>query len=216
MQTLRVTADSIEIGERHRSLNEDACARLMASMKEIGLKQPISIRIVDLMVIDGHECEGVPVLVAGRHRLEAARRLGWSHIDCFEVEDDPVSAELWEIAENLHRCDLTREQRDEHIRRYGELLATRDAEIQVVQNEPPEIGYGKPPPQTKGIALRIAEETGLSRSTVRRALAGEQSRGRRPQRAAGKQLESLKRAWREAGPEARRMFLDSIQRKEAA
>lgn len=212
MQTLRVSPESIEIGERHRSLSEDACARLMASMKEIGLKQPISIRIVDLMMIDGQEVEGVPVLVAGRHRLEAARRLGWSHIDCFEVDDDPVSAELWEIAENLHRCDLTKEQRDEHIRRYARLLAARDAEqIQVRQNVASEIGYKSPPPQQHGVARRIADETGLSKRTIERALKPAPS-PRRPLSSTGKQVESLKRAWREAGPEARRMFLDSVER----
>lgn len=27
--------------------------------------------------------------------------------------NDPISAELWEIAENLHRCDLTKEQLDQ-------------------------------------------------------------------------------------------------------
>jgi hypothetical protein len=34
-------------------------------------------------------------------------------------------AEMWEIAENLHRLDLTKEQRDDHIRRYAELLEAR-------------------------------------------------------------------------------------------
>jgi ParB-like chromosome segregation protein Spo0J len=104
------------------------------------------------------------------HRLEAAKRLGWTHIDCIEVDDDPISAEMWEIAENLHRLDLTKEQRDEHIRRYAELLERRAAEIPVVQNEPVEIGYGKPPARPKGLARQIAEETGLSKSTVQRAL----------------------------------------------
>lgn len=79
---------------------------------------------------------------------------------------------MWEIAENLHRAGLSKEQRDEHIRRYAELLATRE-EIQVGQNVQPEIGYKKPPPQTKGVAQQIADETGLSARTVRRVLAPE-------------------------------------------
>ncbi|WP_066553712.1 hypothetical protein [Croceicoccus bisphenolivorans] len=61
------------------------------------------------------------------------------------------------------------EKRDEHIRRYAELLEGR-AKIQVTQNAAPEIGYKQPPPQKKGIPRQIAEETGLSVDTVRRAL----------------------------------------------
>jgi len=171
MQTISLRTEIVEVIERHRALDNAACDRLAASMREIGLCQPISIRIADMMVIDGKEVEGVPVLVAGRHRLEAAKRLGWSHIECIEVDDDAVSAEMWEIAENLHRLDLTKDQRDKHIRRYAELLDGRRAkEIQAPQDAAPEIGYRKPPPQTKGVARQVAEETGLSVDTVRRAL----------------------------------------------
>ena len=46
-------------------------------------------------------------------------------------DDDALKAEVWELAENLHRCDLTKEQRDEHIRRYGEVL-----ELRAVQSAP--------------------------------------------------------------------------------
>lgn len=120
-----IRVDDIEIGERHRALSEDAVSRLAASMKNIGLRQPITVRIVDEMVLDGELTSGVPILVAGRHRLAAAQSLGWSHIDCLEVDDNAVEAEMWEIAENLHRIDLTKEQRDEHIRRYADLLETK-------------------------------------------------------------------------------------------
>lgn len=73
---------------------------------------------------------------------------------------------------DARQLDLTKDQRDEHIRRYAELLEARIAaeKIQVRQNDAPEIGYGKPPPQTKAPAARIAEETGLSVRTVQRAL----------------------------------------------
>lgn len=171
MRALSVRVEDIEIGERHRALSNESCDRLAASMKDIGLRQPISIRVIDMMVIDGREVEGVPVLVAGHHRLEAAKRLGWSHIDCVEVDNDAIKAEMWEIAENLHRLDLTKDQRDEHIRRYAELLeASREvispqnaAKLKTDDNPK---GAGRP----QGIPRQIAEETGLSVDTVRRAL----------------------------------------------
>lgn len=167
MQTLSIHVDDIEIGERHRSLSDDACNHLASSMKEIGLKQPITVRVVDEMEIDGKAVSGVPVLVAGRHRLEAAKRLGWSHIDCIEVDDDELAAELWEIAENLHRLDLTKDQRDQHIRRYAELLERRR---EVVPQDAAKPKSGPQGGRPKSIAREIADATGLSDDTVRRAL----------------------------------------------
>ncbi len=154
--------DDIVIGERLRALSTDAVARLAGSMRDIGLRHPISVRVVEEMELDGRLTSGVPVLVAGAHRLAAAKELGWSHIDCIEVEDDPVQAELWELAENLHRCDLTKEQRDAHFRRYAELVDERRAAVcgQVVQK----------PGRPKETAAIIAEETGFSQRTIRRAL----------------------------------------------
>lgn len=166
MQVLSIRTDDIEIGERHRALSNDAVARLAASMRDNGLRQPITIRVVDEMMLDGHLTAGVPVLVAGRHRLAAAQSLGWSHIDCIEVDDDAVSAEMWEIAENLHRLDLTKEQRDEHIRRYAELLEAQATIPQQNAAVLPKRGPGQP----KAIPRQIADETGLSVDTVRRAL----------------------------------------------
>lgn len=165
---LRVT--DIVIGERHRTLSADAVTRLAASMGDIGLKQPISVRLVDEMIVDGELTAGVPVLVAGAHRLAAAKELGWSHIDCIEVEDDPIKAELWELAENLHRCDLTKEQRDQHIRRYAELLEKQRADVidtPLAQQSPRQVG------RPKSITQEIADNTGLSRDTVRRAIKNE-------------------------------------------
>lgn len=211
MKTIALHPDDIEVGERHRALSSDAVQRLSASMSDIGLQQPITIRLVDEMEIDGKVVSGVPVLVAGAHRLAAAKLLGWPSIDCIEIADDEIAAELWEIAENLHRCDLSKEQRDEHIRRYAELLEAR-RKIQVPQNAAPEIGYAKPPPQTKGVARQVAEQTGLSVDTVRRAL------NPKPQLVEVKdeldvvaaQADAIVRAWNRACSEARALAMEQI------
>lgn len=209
MQTLPVDPESIFVGERHRALNDEAVERLQASIKELGLKHPIAIRVVDEMEIDGQTVAGVPVLVTGRHRLEAVRRMGWQRVDCVEVEDDVLKAELWEIAENLHRCDLTKEQRDEHIRRYAELLEAQSvistqnaAKLKTASNPK---GAGRP----QETASKIAAATGLSKDTVRRAL--------NPPRpaplpasdidVADNQFRALMSAWNRAGAEARERFI---------
>ena len=78
--------------------------------------------------------------------------------------------ELSALAENLHRLDLTKEQRDEQIRRYAELLEAKAR--QVPQDAAPVLSDGRRrgPQHNKGVPRQIAEETGLSVDTVRRAL----------------------------------------------
>ncbi len=67
---------------------------LASSMSEIGLLQPITVTKANR-------------LVAGRHRLEAARSLGWEKIPAIVVEEDELRNRLAEIDENLQRFDLT-------------------------------------------------------------------------------------------------------------
>lgn len=70
----------------------------------------------------------------------------------------------------VHRLDLTKEQRDGHIRRYAELLEAR-ADVQSRQTVAIESkrddGRGHRP---QGVASQVAAETGLSVRTVQRAL----------------------------------------------
>lgn len=106
-----------------------------------------------------------------REKAVPVARLGWSHIDCIEVHDDEVQAELWEIAENLHRLDLTKDERDRHIRRYAELLEIRQSDLQSRQSvaieSKREDGRGH---RQQGIAAQVAKDTGLSKRTIERAL----------------------------------------------
>lgn len=208
---LTLHPDDIEVAERHRTLCNDAVDRLAKSMADIGLRQPITVRVVEEMEIDGQMTSGVPVLVAGAHRLAAAKRLGWDKIDCIEVADDPVEAELWEIAENLHRLDLSKEQRDEHIRRYAELLeARREVSRQNGAKPPAATPAGGRP---KGVAREVAEQTGVSVRTVQRALNPAPPEPKAPlpdYDVVTVQFNALMAAWNRAGSEARGRFIDSI------
>ncbi|WP_293778964.1 hypothetical protein [Sphingosinicella sp.] len=67
------------------------------------------------------------------------------------------------------RLDLTKDERDRHIRRYAELLEIRAKEV-LLQNEPKPISSPEGGRPKTSIAQQIAEETGLSKSTVQRAL----------------------------------------------
>jgi len=141
-------------------------------------------------------------------RRSARKRLGWARIDCIEIEDNALTAELWEIAENLYRCDLTKEQRDEHIRRYAELLEAQEAAV-ISQQSASKLKTDANPKgagRSEGTASKIARATGLSKDTVRRALNPPKPRSAppTPKRAVDvtdDQFRALMSAWNHAGPD---------------
>ncbi len=67
-------------------------------------------------------------MIAGLHRLEAAKLLGWETIEAQEFEGDAVAAELAEIDENLMRNDLTVLEQGEHLARRQELVGFKQGD----------------------------------------------------------------------------------------
>ncbi len=169
MELVRIGADFVRVPTGRRPVDMERVKALAESIDKIGLQTPVTV----WMERDGDN--DVPHLVAGAHRVAACKMLGID-VDAFVTNADEIDRELWEIAENLHRAELTKEQRDAHIRRYAELLRAREEAERERALQSPQIaaieskradGRGHRP---KGIARKIAEETGLSDDTVRRAL----------------------------------------------
>ena len=72
-----ILVSGIIIDRRQRSLDVAKVNELAASIQKIGLRTPITVRIVhDILGDDGRMCSEVPMLATGRHRLEAYRILG--------------------------------------------------------------------------------------------------------------------------------------------
>lgn len=116
--------------KNRRPLNEDAISTLMASIEKVGLQYPITVREVDYWFDDQQgEQDGAYVLVAGAHRLEACKRLGMFHIEANVEAWDEKTARMWEIAENLHRADLTVLQRDEHVSEWIRLAELQSSQV---------------------------------------------------------------------------------------
>jgi ParB family chromosome partitioning protein len=113
---ITLSYDEIYIDGPRRPITEAAVARLVESIGKIGLLNPPTVRAVDYLndPIDG-ELHGAYVLVAGRHRVEACKRLGIENIECSLVDVDATGARMMEIAENLDRSELTALERDEHV-----------------------------------------------------------------------------------------------------
>ena len=95
---LRAPLDSIEPNPRQprESFDEDALEELAASIKELGVLQPLLVR----------EKAGGYELIAGERRLRAARRAGLSDVPVMVVEADDRGSLERALVENIHRSDL--------------------------------------------------------------------------------------------------------------
>lgn len=123
MRTQRVKVSDIHVGARKRTaINPETVRTIAASIKEIGLQNPISICFRDNIEIDGELVDGVGCLVSGAHRREALMSLGpkFEYVDAV-VFDDEIAARKWEISENLHRAELSVLERSEHIAEWIDL-----------------------------------------------------------------------------------------------
>jgi ParB family chromosome partitioning protein len=95
---------------RLRARRPEKVAELAESMKAQGLLQPIVLRPASEDFRDGY------LLVAGRHRYEAACLLKWESIRATIFADMAAdTAELAEIDENLIRADLSPAERALHM-----------------------------------------------------------------------------------------------------
>jgi len=156
--------DEIVVGERLRKeLKEDAVLELMQSIQRLGLRQPPTIRIE----IDERNRE-TAFLVAGLHRLEACKRLGMTAIECWKFSGSETEGRLWEIAENLHRAELTPDERDEHIREWFKLTKQEDKMAAGGHfSENATVGAGR---GNEGGLREFTREFNLPRTTVQEAL----------------------------------------------
>lgn len=153
MKSERVSIDVIEISPSHRRANPATVASLAESMGRIGLMQPIQIYAPD---------DQTALLVSGRHRLEAARSLGWEEIDAFLVDGDKIDLRLREISENLHRAELTVQERSEQIAEWADLCEQKAKVSQLVTP------LGGHQPKESGVR-KAAKELGLGAMDVSRA-----------------------------------------------
>jgi ParB family chromosome partitioning protein len=93
-----IPVDQIHVEDRLRSVNPDHAALIAESFRANGQMTPIEVR---------RDEAGKFVLVAGAHRLAAARLAEMDQIAAIITDADEDQARLREIDENLCRRDLT-------------------------------------------------------------------------------------------------------------
>src|SRR5258706_7495442 len=107
-EPVKIDTGSIVVPKGHREIDQEAIAGLADSIQTIGLQHPITVR---------RGADGECVLIAGRHRLEAYKRLGIPRISARIMEEG--LGRLWSISENLRRVDQSRLDRADAIVSYA-------------------------------------------------------------------------------------------------
>lgn len=149
-----VKIETIKINERMREVSEDKVTEIASSIKEIGLLNPITIS-------DKNE------LIAGLHRLNAFKLLGYAEIEANVVPLSGLKQELAEIDENLIRHDLHYIDRGDYLKRRKEIYELLHPETKQGQ-------YGhkgneiieKPENEIISFSEDTASKTGLSSRTI--------------------------------------------------
>jgi len=152
-------AEIIVDEEKHRQPDSEAVNELADSMKRIGLMNPINIT-------------GAKHLLAGRHRLEAAKKLSWAQIPAHIMELDELDAELAQIDENLIRYGYTVLERGEKLKRRKEIYEIQHPETKAgvagahasnkAQNKASDAS------DTMSFASDTARKTGKNKRTIER------------------------------------------------
>ena len=98
LQELAVTAIEPNPNQPRIHFDEESLADLAASIRELGVLQPVLVRATE---------PGRYLLIAGERRWRAARRAGLDTIPAIVRDTDDVGSIEQALVENLHRQDLT-------------------------------------------------------------------------------------------------------------
>ena len=105
---MKVQIFQVKVNDGRREVSPEAVHELANSISELGLMNPITI-------------DQNYTLIAGLHRLEAAKLLGWAEIECTVSSLEGLLAELAEIDENFVRMGLSDDEQDEMLLRRKEI-----------------------------------------------------------------------------------------------
>ena len=155
---MRIKISDIKINPGRREAEPRAVEELAKSISAVGLMNPVTL-------------DQNNTLIAGLHRLEAAKLLGWTEIECTVMGMDDVQAELAEIDENIVRTRLNRQELCEQLLRRKEIYETLHPETRHgMRNGQTAKNANLATLETKSFAEDTAEKTGMSKRAVSRLL----------------------------------------------
>ena len=158
MRMERIFIDHVDVPPRLRAVETSKVMTLVASIEQIGLQTPITVWA---------KPDDAFQLVAGAHRLAAAKHLGWETVDAFFIKGDDIDRQIWEIDENLMRSELTPTQFSEHLAKRKELWEARQSgQVAPIESKRDD---GRGHRQTE-FASETANATGVDKRTINRAV----------------------------------------------
>lgn len=161
---MQIPIYQININAGRREADPEAVQKLADSISKVGLLNPITV-------------DQEYTLIAGLHRLEAVKRLGWTEIKCTVSNLEGLQAELAEIDENFVRKDLSDDEFRELLLRRKEIYEGLHPEAKATYdggafrgNQHQKVVAAKNAATTKSFVQDTAEKTGKSPRTIRQVL----------------------------------------------
>ena len=161
---MKIKISDIKVNSGRRAVESKPVEDLAKSIAAVGLINPITLT-------------GDYTLVAGLHRLEAAKQLGWAEIECSVVGMSGLQAELAEIDENIVRTNLTKQELGEQFLRRKELYEMLHPETKAGAAQAAGMNRAvgnnvsaKLAPTLKSFVEDTSEKTGMSKRAVSRLL----------------------------------------------
>ena len=153
---MRMKISEIKINPGRRDTQQRNVEELARSITAVGLMNPITVTQDN-------------TLIAGLHRLEAVKLLGWTEIECVVSEADGLQAELAEIDENFVRAGLSHRELGDLLLRRKELYEAIHQETRQGQRN----GQTAKNDNLTGLAAKpfsedTADKLGISKRTVER------------------------------------------------
>ena len=155
---MKVKISNIKINPGRREATPQSVEELARSIAAVGLMNPVTL-------------DQNNTLIAGLHRLEAAKLLDWTEIECNIIGMSGIQAELAEIDENIVRTKLTKQELGDQLLRRKELYEMLHPETrQGMRNGQTSKKANLASLETKSFAQDTSEKTGMSKRTVSRLL----------------------------------------------
>jgi len=159
-----VPISEIKINAGQREADPEGVQELVDSISKVGLLNPITI-------------DREHTLIAGLHRLEAAKLLGWTEIECTVSSLEGLLAELAEVDENVIRRGLSAVEYSDLLLRRKEIYEALHPETKVGTSQA--AGMNRAKGNNVGCKMHLtsksfvqdtAEKLGVNPSTIKRQI----------------------------------------------